>query len=256
MADGVRIKNLVMTTQIDENYIGMALSAKGTVTLIGSSGSGTVPTPAATATVVVTGALNPILAVNCPSTVAVTRVAISGTTYTFTLRARSAANVNADYWVFDEMEKGLGIGSNFGLKIRRASDNRLVYDAGASPLRIVGLATVADPTQAWLDTATLSNIEALEVSMAVPAGRVYAGVQGSYCRVRMRRQTGDAWDGGPPPYKMRQTDLMNGVKVASSVITAGLFYYDRANIDVTSTTPETTDFSGGIMNLIVDVTGY
>lgn len=142
MAIGARIRNdggsLI---QIDGTYENLALKAVGSVTTSQFSASGP-GASAGVANIIVAGCNQPILVTNCPDYyIALKRRQQSGSTFTWQIISNTPV-VNVDYYVFDTTDVAqMAFALTKGLRIRRESDGKVIFDSRYKYLRVVGILT-------------------------------------------------------------------------------------------------------------------
>lgn len=179
MPAGLQVFNDSGTIQVDQDYISFSMSAKGTLSM--ARDPDLHPQFMAIGQVTVAGA-NPIIAFLPPTGGLIGVNLLSrrqvGNQFTFYFRAKTGGSFNLDYWIFDSAGYGVGGGQNFGLQIFKA-DGTIAFDSGTKPIRIAGV----------IDLVATNS--AASGSVAIPAGKTYAIVQGSFALGFT--QTFDGW---------------------------------------------------------------
>lgn len=192
MGVGVQVWNDWGSSQIDQDHVSLALSAKGSINM--TLDPATHPQPMRIGTVTVTGD-NPIIAFR-PSTpgiyVNLLRQSRNGNQWTFHFRALAGANFTLNYWTFDKPERALHRSDGFGFQVFR-DDGSVAFDASSRPLRVVGVIDLPPPAdgEGVSGRGGLARTGAVEV----PTGRTYAIVQGSFCFVPV--MFNDGWITSP-----------------------------------------------------------
>lgn len=139
MAFGILAKNDFGNVQIDENYKNLFLAQKGTVST--SSGS---------ATVTITGARLPIIAIRSTAG----QIGWAGMsnpssgTFNFFIKSQNATQ-SFDYWIFDSATN-LAL-PNFGLLVKNAS-GEVVFRSDKLPLRVDSAVTLTAGSSATITT--------------------------------------------------------------------------------------------------------
>lgn len=129
MPTGLKVIGSHGVAQIDETNKNFVVVASGSK----SSGDWGVAGVSNFVQIVVTNAVNPVIAFRCTEQVALGYTSISGSTWTITLLTNIPAALS--YWVFDESPATNP--GNFGLEIYNAAGQR-VYHSEQKPLRVVG----------------------------------------------------------------------------------------------------------------------
>lgn len=270
---GVRIRNEYGTVQIDQDWISFALSAKGTITCVDDGLNH--PQKMAVGTVTVPGVW-PLIAFRAVGkAVNLERTTNNGDgTWTFRFRCQSGTSFNLDYWVFDQMERGIGFGTlDCGLRVRRPSDGKVVFDAACKPLRIRDIIAPELPPEAIPYRGDFSSGYGVTETYTPPAGRVCAAIQGVFAFVTAMWDQGSygsensppetiRGDGGNPPLnaKWRYMFLESLHSTASFFpdgrVSAGLTLFERWEGWYTFSTQPSCTVHGNLMHWIVDVTDY
>jgi hypothetical protein len=254
MTAGFQSFNDGNTVQIDQDYAGFALRQKGSVNMIYDTDPH--PNPMRIGSVTVTGAQNPIVAFNGPAAIAMHGVQVSGSTRTFQFRAQSSSDFTMNYWVFDNAAVGQGINTGFGLQVFKA-DGTLAWDSNMKTLRVVDVINITPPTDTqFLNSGGLGMFGYTE-SIPVPAGRVYAAVQGTFyfagTQIDARRTPGNV----PPGFKfMDLNSYHSAANVGATTAAAGMYRFESGSYLHAESTPDTVNTDGDLMHWIVDVTGY
>ena len=270
---GVRIRNSHNTVQIDENWVNFALSAKGTITCVDDGA--THPQKMAVGSVTVAGTW-PVIAFRAVSkAVNLVRTVNNGNgTWTFHFRCKSNTSFNLDYWVFDQMELGIGFGTMpCGLKIRRPSDGKLVFDAACKPLRIRDIIAPALAPEAIPIRGMGTSGYAVSQVYTPPAGRICAAIQGVFAFVEAQWDQGSyssednppsetRGDGGEPPlgakWRYMYLELLHSTAMVypDGRVSAGLSAFENWQGWYRFSTQQTCRVHGNLMHWVVDVTDY
>lgn len=265
MPAGLQVFNDSGTIQVDQDYVSFSLSAKGVCSM--TLDPALHPQPMYIGSVTVAGQ-NPIIAFRPPvqSTPGGPAVNLlsrqqSGNQFTFHFRAKHNQPFSLEYWVFDSAGYGIGGGMNFGLQIFKA-DGTIAFDSGTKPIRVVGV----------IDLVATNSASAGAV--AVPTGKTYAIVQGSFALGFT--QTFDGWqtegggeieapeEGGggdpPPPSVIGQyMDCRSNHSAASRDATniyGGMSEFESFRATAGVGEPDLNVVHGDLMFWAVDVTGY
>ncbi len=259
MAVGFQVWNDWGTTQVDQDHITLAMSAKGSITM--TLDPATHPQPMRIGSVTVTGD-NPIIAF-APSTpgvfVNLLRQSRNGDQWTFHFRAQAGANFTLAYWTFDKPERAMTGGDGFGIQVFR-DDGGIAFDSGMKPLRVVEVADL-DPPADGDGISSRGRLQRL-VTMDIPAGQTYAIVQGSFCYTELMFNVGRLDPDGPtlPGNPGIKQMTLEGYHSAGTInggrVQAGLARFEAFTGNYTGSTQEVSRTHGDLMHWIVDVTNY
>lgn len=119
--------------QIDQDNLNFGLRLKGTATCDQVLGG---PTGRRYASVQITNATAPMIAVHLNGELALYRVSVSGSTWTFFFIGDPGQTF--EWFIFDLYTAA--IGTNFGLEVYNAASS-LAYNSGAPPAKIAGVGT-------------------------------------------------------------------------------------------------------------------
>jgi len=191
MPAGIQITGSHGTAQIDENYKNFVVVANGSKV----TGDWAVAGASSYLHIVVTNAVNPIVAFKCAEQVGLGYTAISGSTWTITLLTNNPAAL--DYWVFDESPSTSP--ASVGIEIYNSAGAR-VYHSAQKPLRVAG-------TGAGTYTS----------------GRTYAVIRADPGFASSTTATGL-----PFPEEWQFDGAIEAAKVVSNVVTAGSVTTDNA----------------------------
>lgn len=133
MPAGLQFQTDTGFVQIDQDYFNFGLRQKGTATC---NQFLTGPTTRQYATVVITNATAPMIAVHLNGELALYRVSVSGSTWTFFFIGNPGQTF--EWYVFDVYTAGMA--TNFGLEVYNAA-GALAYNSGAPPAKIAGVGT-------------------------------------------------------------------------------------------------------------------
>lgn len=274
MPAGLQVINEYGTIQIDQDYINLCLSAKGTMT---TSNDGLVhPQPMEVATISVNGS-NPLLALRGPTgkRLNVERVSVSGNIFTFRVKSQSSSSFTFSYWVFDKAEWAMSGNLGVGLQVFKGN-GEVAFDSGSRPLRIVDVVDFGQPTSTIPNTTGTFTQEA---SIGVPGGRTFATIQGANCYVATQWDTGQYSNssgypeeieedpvnnpvepGGPPPGSTWRMQYLEGFTSTScnngSSLLVGISQFEEFKGWYPMGSTPHANVYGNVMFLIVDVTGY
>ena len=145
------------------------------------------PQPMVTAAVTVTGT-NPVFAFKANGNINVDRVTVSGSTFTFRLRAQSSQPIGLQYWIFDTAAAAAKDPSMADIEAAFYDQYGVkTFDAAASMMRAVDVINTGSPPEdiphGYADLAALSEYEQ-------PQGRVYAVVQSTGAIAMTQYDTG------------------------------------------------------------------
>lgn len=256
MAAGLRVRNDAGSYQIDQDYSGFGLLAKGTIPM--TLDPATHPQPMRIGSVSVTGE-TPMIAFKAPGhAVNLVRQANSGSSWTFHFRSQSSSDYTLSYWVFDNAKLTGGDTIQAGLKVRRAN-GEIAWHSGMRPLRIASGVDLTPPTEADLWNMGAQGPRGPKQIVEVPAGRTYAALQGSFCFATTHRNFGvirDPDGGTTSTFKqMVLTSSHSAAVVSDTQVEAGLFQFEYFQGSYPSSTEETVSVYGDLMFWVIDVTG-
>lgn len=141
---GARIRNEGGSlVQIDPSYENLAMKTYGSVTSAQYSPTGA-GSNVGKATIIVSGCNQPILAVYCDGAyVGVQSRSQSGSTYTWEI-VTSTPIIIVSYWIFDTTDVAqMQFSTTKGLRIRRESDSKVIFDSRYKYMRIVASVNTA-----------------------------------------------------------------------------------------------------------------
>ncbi len=150
--------------------IGYGLSATGAVTL--TSDAQNHPQPMVIGSVSVTGQ-NPVLTYKANGRINVERVSVSGSTFTFNLRAQSSGSIGVQYWIFDSAAQSIKDPTMAGIVAEFRDEFGVVtFDATMAAMRVAEAVETPKtaneiPFGRFIDLSDTQTI-------TVPAGKVYA----------------------------------------------------------------------------------
>ena len=216
MPAGLQIIGSHGIAQIDETYKNFVVVASGSK----ASGDWAVSGVSYFVNIVVSDAVAPLLAFKCAEFVALSNTAISGATWTITLRTNNPAAL--DYWVFDESPSTSP--ASVGIEIYNSAGAR-VYHSAQKPLRVAG-------TGAGTYTS----------------GRTYAVIRADPGFASSTTATGL-----PFPEEWQFDGAIEAAKVVSNVVTAGGVTTDNALVS-----PKPGVFTAAYIGptLVIDVTYF
>lgn len=271
MGVGVQVWNDWGSSQIDQDHITLALSAKGSIPM--TLDPATHPQPMRIGTVTVTGD-NPIIAF-LPSTAGVfvnlLHQSRDGNQWTFHFRAQSGSDFTLNYWTFDKPERAMHRSDGFGFQVFR-DDGSVAFDASSRPLRVVGVIDLPPPEDG--EGVNVRGGLARTGAVEVPSGRTYAIVQGSICFVpvmfhdgwmtgngEVREELPGAGGWGEPPHDatgkmMVLESYHSGGGFDGGQMEAGLVRFEYFRGEYPLGQGEHSLTYGDLMHWVVDVTNY
>lgn len=270
---GIRIRNSHGTVQIDDNWIGMALRSKGTFTLEVDPSNR--PQPMLRASLTVAG-IWPIIAFN-PGNNATSMYGSQNNgngTWTFHFRCQGTTPATVEYWVFDQMDQGIGFNSlGYGLRVRRQSDGKVVFDAGCRPMRIAGIIDYPMPAEVLPPTGSPQSGLHGTLTFNGVAGRKYAAIQGAFGYIPTMWDSGAYSSDTQPPAAMRDADgeiqpstkwrymFLEGINStvafpSTTQARAGMTRFERWEDWYVIGTQPHIEVNGSCVHWIIDVTGY
>lgn len=143
MAIGISVAGDGGQIQIDQLYKNLAVASSGTAT----TNNTIVSAVGWTVTVSISSATSPIIAIASADYASVLQLAVSGSTYTWTITVTGYSAKTFSYWIFDAPSTSA---ASMGMRVWDASSN-LVFDSGQKYMRIAGGQT---PTSAGSATYT------------------------------------------------------------------------------------------------------
>jgi hypothetical protein len=162
---GVLIINDDGDILIDKDYPSLGLASKGNLSIAEIDHSNWTGTEEHGASLTVTGA-NPILALGGAYYSGIKAMTKSGSSWTFEVRAESAANGHTiPYYVFDNAKL---VDEGFGLIVRNSSGD-IVYSSSQKPARLMAIKE-GTLSAGWPNAAAPQSPQ----SWAIGAGRTYA----------------------------------------------------------------------------------
>jgi len=158
---------------LGDGGIGFGLSATGNLTLVDDGAAH--PQPMVVGTVTVTGT-NPILAWKGVGAICLERITVSGSTFTFRLRAKSSTNIGLQYWVFDTAASATKDPTMAGIEAAFYDQYGVTtFDATMAAMRIVDAIETPKDSEV-LPVGNFANLGGY-TNVTVPSGKVYAVVQ-------------------------------------------------------------------------------
>ena len=208
------------TYQADDTYANYAITSSGTGTFATDySFANTI----VSCTITVTG-VAPLIAYSCGSRMSQMTVSNSGSTWSFYMTSKVAANGSTfSYWIFDKADQATPSGT-MGLEVFNASGVR-VFHSHTKVLRVAGIGA---------GTYT--------------AGRTYATIQ---LTLGMAYNETDI-SGVGTNYRINLS--FSGSSVSSNVVTLGTSVYE--NYTTTSITGDTYSNATAGLYIVIDVTNY
>jgi hypothetical protein len=251
--------------------IGYGLSAVGSVTLTADPQN--YPQPMVIASVSVQGQ-NPVFAFKSAGRINVERVVVSGSTFTFRVRAQSSNPVGLQYWIFDTAAASAKDPTMAGLVAEIRDEYGVVtFDATAAAMR----APESITTPKTPDMIPSGNFVSLTdtQTFSVPSGRVYAVAQstpsfvflqhdtGAYSNSQSQPSTGPVLGDEEPPeqFRWRQQALQSYHSTAcfidANTIEVGLTRFENFNLGWRPAGEQPRlDVYGQPRHLIIDVTNF
>jgi hypothetical protein len=254
--------------------IGYGLSATGAVSMVNDGA--THPQPMVVAQVSVNG-VNPVFAYKANGRICVERTSVSGSTFTFYLRAQSNVAIGVQYWIFDTATTSVKDPTMAGIAAEIRDEYGVVtFDATMAAMR------VSEAVETPKSSSSVPYGRVVDLSdtttITVPAGRTYAIVQSTPAFVFTTYDMGgysnsenqpnqpiiDPEDGTEPGsglYRWRQQSLQSyqvtGGYTGGSTIEVGLtrFEYFDLGWQPASSTPFIQVY-GQARHLIIDVTNF
>lgn len=251
--------------------IGYGLSATGALTL--TSDAQNHPQPMVIGSVSVTGQ-NPVLTYKANGRINVERVSVSGSTFTFNLRAQSSGSIGVQYWIFDSAAQSIKDPTMAGLVAEVRDEFGVVtFDATMAAMRVYDAIETAKPSS---DVPFGSFVNLNDTTtITVPPGKVYAVAQstpcfqfltydrGGYSNAQQRPTTAIRDDETEPGgvFNWRQQALQSyhstGGYTSANTIEVGMTRFENFDLgwQPASSTPR-NDVYGQARWLIVDVTNF
>lgn len=241
MVYGLQVWGDTGAVQIDQDYLGLGMTSKGSLSMTLDPTSH--PQPMRIATLTVTGNF-PVVAFASAIDTALYRVVNSGSSWTFYFRAQTGADFTLNYWVFDDPSL-VTITDTYGLEVFTASGAR-AYHSGQKPIRVVAVMTPPTPVDAPINSGVGPLPGGYSATATLTSGRVYAVVQGGYS---YRFQRGPSLVSGTD-----SRSYQSASNVSSNVINAGMVQYEFTNVAGTVAV-EARNY-GKQQFWVVDVTNY
>lgn len=256
---------------LGDGGIGFGLSATGNLTLVDDGQAH--PQPMVVGTVTVTGT-NPILAWKGVGAICLERITVSGSTFTFRLRAKSNTNIGLQYWVFDTAASATKDPTMAGIEAAFYDQYGVVtFDATMAAMRIVDAIETPKDSEV-LPVGNFANLGGY-TNVTVPSGKVYAVVQstvgfvmttydtGAYSNSPTRPNQIEIGDGGEPGPGMRwryqrlESYQSTGGYTSANNIRVGMTQFEAWEVgwQPASATPHITVY-GQARHMIVDVTNF
>lgn len=235
--------------QIDHNYVNLGMKSKGSIAM--TLDPITHPQPMRIGSVTITGCVNPVMSFAATGQeVALARVVISGSTYSYYFRALSSANFTLSYWVFDVASVAAGINGAAGLRVLKP-DGTLAYDSGMKPLRVVGVCNPPTPTVSGMLEMPEGDSSDYQESITIPSGKIYAAVQSCFFYGTTFRRVGTGSNS-----MMISMQYQSVVKRSATSITGGMSRFESFSAQTSPTAPSGATSNGQLGHFIIDVTNY
>lgn len=256
---------------LGDGGIGFGLSATGNLTLVDDGQAH--PQPMVVGTVTVNGT-NPILAWKGVGAICLERITVSGSTFTFRLRAKSNTNIGLQYWVFDTAASATKDPTMAGIEAAFYDQYGVTtFDATMAAMRIVD--AIETPKDAEVIPHGMSSNLGGYTNVTVPSGKVYAVVQstvgfvfttydtGAYSNSSTRPNQIEIGDGGEPGPGMRwryqrlESYQSTGGYTSANNIRVGMTQFEQWEVgwQPASAAPHINVY-GQARHMIVDVTNF
>lgn len=224
-------------------------------------------------TVTVNGT-NPILAWNGVGAICLERITVSGSTFTFRLRAKSNTNIGLQYWVFDTAASATKDPTMAGIEAAFYDQYGVTtFDATMAAMRIVD--AIETPKDAEVIPHGMSSNLGGYTNVTVPSGKVYAVVQstvgfvmttydtGAYSNSSTRPNQIEIGDGGEPGPGMRwryqrlESYQSTGGYTSANNIRVGMTQFEQWEVGWQPASAEPhINVYGQARHMIVDVTNF
>ncbi|MGU3456562.1 hypothetical protein ACLBV5_09635 [Brevundimonas sp. M1A4_2e] len=185
--------------------IGYGLSATGAISLVNDGQ--THPQPMVVGSVSVTG-VNPVFAYKANGNICVERVSVSGSTFTFRVRAQSSVAIGLQYWIFDTAAASVKDPTMAGIVAEIRDEYGVVtFDATMAAMRIAEAVEIAKTPAILPEGRFVSLTDTTDI--AVPSGKVYAVVQATPAFVFLTHDSG-GYSSSPTRPNQQQVDDGSG----------------------------------------------
>lgn len=256
---------------LGDGGIGFGLSATGNLTLVNDGQAH--PQPMVVGTVTVNGS-NPILAWKGVGAICLERITVSGSTFTFRLRAKSNTNIGLQYWVFDSAATATKDPTMAGIEAAFYDQFGVTtFDATMAAMRIMDAIETPRDSEV-IPVGQFANLGGY-TNVTVPSGKVYAVVQstagfvmttydtGAYSNSQTQPnqiEIGDGQEPGPGMrwrYQRLESYQSTGGYTSANNIRVGMTQFEQWEVgwQPASSEPHLNVY-GQARHMIVDVTNF
>ena len=185
--------------------IGYGLSQTGAISLVNDGQAH--PQPMVVGSVSVTG-VNPVFAYKANGNICVERVSVSGSAFTFRVRAQSSVAIGLQYWIFDTAAASVKDPTMAGIVAEVRDEYGVVtFDATMAALRIAEAVEITKTPAIIPEGRFVSLTDTTDI--AVPSGKTYAVVQATPAFVFLTHDSG-GYSSSPTRPNQQQIDDGSG----------------------------------------------